>query len=136
MRLLPAGPAPPGSGLEGIELLARADLLSLRTRRLLVDRHAGALGCLAEPRMYLPRGDQRSSIDHSAVEGVRSDLTTLFILRSQLGLPPGGCSTALRLLGPLVVRRFGRQDELPVRAKSQSMGSPVNSFSMRSIASA
>src|SRR5918999_4929795 len=81
---------------------------------LLVDRHAGTLGCLAESPdvpAYVETGAPR--LHHSAVEGVRSDLATQLGLRDQLCLQSqAGVQQLVGPFEPSVVRWLGREVQL------------------------
>ena len=94
--------------------MAGAELGQLLHRRVLVDRHAGALCCFAEPPDVLAHVETGAlRLDHSAVEGVRSDLATQFALGDQLCVASkSGVQQLGGLLESLEVRRLGRKDQL------------------------
>ena len=98
----------------GLELVAGAELGQLQHGRLLVDRHAGALGGLAEPPDVLAHVEAGAlRLDHSAVEGVGSDLATQLALGDQWCLHAhAGVQQLGGLLESLEVRRLGRKDQL------------------------
>ena len=98
----------------GLDLVPGAGPGQPLHRGLLVDRHAGALGCLAEPADVLAHMETSAlRLDHSAVEHLAPDLATQVHLRDQLRVTSQATVQQLRgLRESLVVRGLGREVEL------------------------